>query len=137
MHLTWLLAQADDNSGNTAGLIGGLGFACCFSVVWLGMMVLIIGGLWKIFTKAGQPGWAAIVPIYNIFILCTIAGKPAWWIVLFFIPFVNIVVSIMVWAEVAKRFGKDTGFVIGLILLPMVFLPLLGWGNAQYHEGGV
>jgi len=134
-HLTWLLADSDNGGAAAAVLIGG--FMCCFSVVWLGLLILVIGGLWKIFTKAGQPGWAAIVPFYNAYILCLIAGKPAWWLILFFIPIANIVVSIIVWVEVAKRFGKGIGYVIGLILLPFVFVPMLGWGSAKYNAAAV
>ena len=90
-------------------------------------------GPWKVFTKAGKPGWAAIVPIYNIIVLLEIVGKPLWWIVLFIIPLVNIVAAILVNVALAEKFGKEIGFAVGLILLPIVFIPILGFGNATYR----
>src|SRR5947209_20599793 len=77
----------------------------------------MIAGMWRIFEKAGEPGWMSIILILNIFILLKIAGKPGWWILLFFIPFVGIIIAILVWIDVAKNFGKGGGFVVGLILL--------------------
>src|SRR5215471_19804782 len=73
---------------------------------------IIVGALisafcfWKVFTKAGQPGWAAIIPIVNLYFLCKVAGRPGWWVILFFIPIVSLVISIMVWLDTAKAFGK-------------------------------
>ena len=94
--------------------------------------ILVIAGMWKVFTKAGKPGWAAIIPIYNLIVLLQIAGKPLWWIVLFCIPIVNFVVAVMVLINVAKAFGKGTGFAIGMLLLGPIFIPMLGFGSAQY-----
>ena len=99
----------------------------------LAIVVLIIAGFWKVFTKAGQPGWAAIVPIYNLYILLKIAGKPGWWILLFFIPLVNLIIAILVAIEVAKAFGKGTGFGLGLAFLGFIFYPILGFGDATYR----
>ena len=99
----------------------------------LAIVVLIIAGFWKVFTKAGQPGWAAIVPIYNLYILLKIAGKPGWWILLFFIPLVNLIIAILVAIEVAKAFGKGVGFGLGLAFLGFIFYPILGFGNATYQ----
>jgi hypothetical protein len=86
-----------------------------------------------VFTKAGKPGWAAIVPIYNLVVLLEIAGKPLWWIVLFLIPLVNIIMCIIVSIAVAKNFGKSAGFGVGLGLLGFIFYPILGFGDAQYQ----
>ncbi len=83
-------------------------------LVWLAIVVLTIAGLWKVFEKAGKPGWAAIVPIYNLVVLMKVAGKPLWWVLLMFIPFINIVVLLLVYIEVAHRFGKSTGFGWGM-----------------------
>lgn len=94
--------------------------------------VVMILAMWKIFAKAGQPGWASLVPIYNIIVLLQIVGKPVWWIILLFIPIVNFVISIILALELAKVFGKSGGFAAGLILLPVVFYPLLGFGDASY-----
>jgi hypothetical protein len=118
-----------DNSGNNAAAAGiGIGM----TVVWLALAVLMIAALWKIFDKAGEPGWAAIIPVYNLYILLKIAGRPGWWILLFFIPFVNFIISIIVSIDVAKRFGKGTGFALGLVFLPFIFYPMLAWGDASY-----
>jgi len=118
-----ILAQSDD--GAAAGGAGS-------SIIGLLIGILVIAGLWKVFTKAGKPGWAAIIPIYNLIVLLQIAGKPLWWIVLFCIPIVNFVVAIMVFINVAKAFGKGTGFAIGMLLLGPIFIPILGFGSAQY-----
>jgi hypothetical protein len=101
-------------------------------IIWLALVVLIIAGVWKTFVKAGKPGWAAIVPIYNIIVMLEIAGKPIVWIILFFIPVVSIVAAILVGIAIAEQFGKGTGFGVGLGLLGFVFFPILGFGDAQY-----
>jgi len=102
-------------------------------VIYLAIIVAIIAGIWKVFTKAGKPGWAAIIPIYNIIVLLQIAGKPVWWILLLFIPLVNLVVVIIVSLAVAKQFGKSDAFGVGLALLGFIFYPILGFGDAQYQ----
>jgi hypothetical protein len=89
--------------------------------------------MWKVFVKAGKPGWAAIIPIYNAIVLLQIVGRPGWWFLLYLIPIVNIVISIMVMIELAKVFGKGTGFGIGLLLLSFIFIPILGFGDAEYQ----
>ena len=88
--------------------------------------------LWGMFTKAGEPGWASMVPLYNLFVLLKIVGRPAWWFVLCFIPLVNIIISILVSIDAAKSYGKEAGFGIGIWILPFIFLPILSWGSAQY-----
>ena len=93
---------------------------------------MFIASLWKIYTKAGQPGWAAIVPIYNVIVLMNIVGRPVWWVVLMFIPFVSIVIAIIVCIDLARSFGKDMGFAIGMVLLSFIFLPMLAFGDARY-----
>lgn len=94
---------------------------------------LILAALWRVFEKTGRPGWAAIVPIYNAFILLEIVGKPLWWIVLFFIPVINLVAFLLVCIDLAKRFGKSLAFGFGLTFLSFVFFPILGFGEAQYQ----
>jgi len=96
------------------------------------LLVLLLAGMWKVFQKAGKPGWAAIIPIYNIIVLLEITGKPLWWIVLYIIPVVNFVVASLVCIELAKRFGKGVGFGLGLGFLPFIFYPILGFGDATY-----
>jgi hypothetical protein len=100
-------------------------------VVYLAFLVLMIASIWTIFTKSGKPGWAAIVPIYNIIVMLEIAKKPTWWILLFLVPVANIVVGIMMWNEIAKSFGRTSAFTVGLILLMPVFLPMLAFGSGD------
>jgi len=104
-----------------------------FLITMLGLVVLMIVGFWKVFTKAGEPGWASIVPIYNVVVMLRIAGMPLWWIILFFIPIVSIVPAFVLPINLAEKFGKGTGFGIGLALLPFIFYPVLGFGDAQYQ----
>lgn len=112
----------------------GLG---AIGIIYLALIVFLIVTMWKIFTKAGKPGWASIIPIYNVFVMLDIAGKPAWWFLLFLIPFVNFIVGILVIAGIATNFGKGGGFVVGMILLPIVFYPILAFGSAQYSKPAV
>ena len=102
-------------------------------IVGLLIALLLIVAMWKVFTKAGQPGWASIIPIYNLYIWCKIVGRPGWWILLMLIPFVNIIVGIILCIDMAKSFGKGAGFGIGLALLGVIFIPILGFGSAQYQ----
>jgi len=120
----------DNNSAAAAGAIGLV--ALFFIVIWAALAILMIASMWKIFVKAGQPGWAALIPIYNIYVLLQVAGKPGWWLLLMLIPVVNFIIGILVAVAVAARFGKGAGFAIGLLLLPMIFYPILGFGSAQY-----
>ena len=106
-----------------------------FILTCLAFVVFMVAALWKIYAKAGKPGWAAIVPIYNIIVLLEIAGRPGWWIVLMFVPIANFIVSIIVAIDVAKAFGKGTGFGLGLAFLGPIFYPILGFGAAR-HGGG-
>jgi hypothetical protein len=105
-----------------------------FLLVYLGVIIALIASYWKVFVKAGQPGWAAIIPIYNIYIFLKIVCRPGWWLILFIIPVVDIIVYIIVSIDIAKRFNKGTGFAIGLILLPIIFYPILGFGDATYKQ---
>ena len=101
-------------------------------LIYLAVIALMIVSLWRVFTKAGQPGWACIVPIYNIIVMLQIADKPLWWIILFFIPIANIIIPIMVNIAIAEKFGKGAGFGIGLSFLGFIFFPILAFGDAQY-----
>jgi len=102
-------------------------------IVGLLIALLLIVAMWKVFTKAGQPGWASIIPIYNLYIWCKIVGRPWWWILLMLIPFVNFIILIILCIDTAKSFGKGAGFGIGLALLGVIFWPILGFGSAQYQ----
>ncbi|OGI72653.1 signal peptidase I [Candidatus Nomurabacteria bacterium RIFCSPHIGHO2_02_FULL_38_15] len=105
-----------------------------FILIYVALILLILVSNWNIFKKAGKPGWASIIPIYNIFIFLEITGKPAWWFILMLIPVVNIVFAIIVTHKLSLAFGKDAGFTFGLIILPIVFLPILAFGNAVYTK---
>ncbi|WP_208726321.1 DUF5684 domain-containing protein [Corallococcus terminator] len=103
------------------------------TIFYLAFIGAMVAGMWKTFAKAGEPGWAAIVPIYNIYVMTKIVGRPAWWIVLALIPCVNFIALIILGIDMAKSFGKDTGFGIGLGLLGPVFYAILGFGDARYQ----
>jgi len=102
------------------------------SILYLAIVILMIASLWVIFTKAGKPGWACLIPIYNILVLLQIVKKPWWWLLLMLIPIVNFVIIIIVLYLLAKVFGKGAGFFVGLLLLPFIFMPLLAFGDAKY-----
>src|ERR1044072_5827733 len=102
-------------------------------IIGLLIALLLIVAMWKVFTKAGQPGWASIIPIYNLYAWCKIVGRPGWWIILMLIPFVNFIIGIILCIDMAKSFGKGAGFGIGLALLGIIFWPILGFGSAQYQ----
>ena len=82
---------------------------------------------------AEKPGWGIIIPIYNIILMLEIAGRPIWWVILFFIPIVSIVAAILVNIDIAKKFGKSAGFGVGLALLGFIFMPILGFGDAKFQ----
>jgi hypothetical protein len=112
------------------GALAGL----LFFAVYLGIALFFIIAGWKVFVKAGKPGWGILIPIYNAYLWVKIAGKPGWWLLLYLVPLVNIVIAIIVSLAVAKAFGKSTGFGILLILLPIIAIPILGFGSAVYTQ---
>lgn len=116
-----LLAENND----VADLVPGL--------IMLALAVFAIAGMWTTFAKAGQPGWGCIIPIYNALLMLRIAGRPAWWLLLFLIPFVNIVIGIIVGIDIARNFGKGALFGLGLAFFSIIFYPILGFGSAQYQ----
>ena len=120
----------DPSSAPSAGVVAALFGA--FLIPTLIITVILVVSMWKIYIKAGKPGWAAIIPIYNIIVLLEIVGKPTWWIILFLVPCANIVVAVWITNLLSKSFGQSEGFTIGLLLLSFVFWPILGFGNYQY-----
>jgi len=116
---------------------GALGiFAGTYSVVALIVAILVIASMWKLFSKAGQPGWAAIVPLYNYYVLLKVVGRPGWWLILLFIPLVNLIVALIVTYDLAKAFGKGMGYFLGLLFLGFIFYPMLAFGDAKYQGAG-
>ncbi len=108
-------------------------------LVMLAVFVFMVICMWKIFTKAGKPGWAAIIPIYNYIVLLEVVGRPIWWILALFasfIPFVGwiiaLAVNIIVSIDLAKSFGKSAGFGIIVALFPIVGYPILAFGKDTY-----
>jgi hypothetical protein len=114
----------------TTSTSGGSGFLLVVLVV----IVFYIAAFGKLFAKAGEPWWGAIVPIYNLYLYCKIAGRPEWWLILLFVPFVNIVIGLILAMDIAKAFGKSSGFGIGVWLLSFIFVPILAFGSAQYTQ---
>jgi hypothetical protein len=101
-------------------------------VFYLAIVILMIASMWTIFSKAGKPGWASIIPIYNLIVLLKIVGKPGWWLILMLIPIVNFIILIIVYHNLSLSFGKGAGFTVGLILLGFIFLPILAFGGNNY-----
>lgn len=102
-------------------------------VLFLAITIFYIYVGWRIFTKADQPGWASIIPIYNLVVTLRIVGRPTWWIILFFVPVVNFIPMVVIPVDLAKSFGKGLGFGVGLLLLGPVFAPILAFGEATYE----
>lgn len=99
----------------------------------LAIVIVMIIAQWKIYEKAGQPGWASLIPIYNIIVLLEIIRKPWWWLLMLLIPIVNVVFAIMMINQLSKAFGKDAGFTVGLLFLGMIFYPILAFDKSiQY-----
>jgi len=99
--------------------------------------VLLFAGCWKVFEKAGEPGWYALVPFLNVMVFAQIAGKPPWWFVLYLAPLVQLIALAYVGFGLARRFGRSDLFGLGVAFLPFVFLPILGFGDAAYEEIGM
>lgn len=116
-----------------SGLSGGYGFVM---FLYLVVFVVVIIGMWKTFEKAGKPGWAAIIPIYNCIVLLEIVGKPLWWIILLIIPIVNLIIAIMLTHQLSLSYGQGVGMTLLLIVLPFIGWPMLGFGPARYLGPG-
>ena len=114
--------SSSGGSGGVAGLI----------VLYVILYVVYVAALWRVLTKAGQPGWAAIIPIYNWYIVLKIVGRPGWWLLLYLIPIVNVVVHIVVLVDLSHSFGLSGWFAVGLLLLGIIFVPILGFGDSRY-----
>lgn len=103
-------------------------------IIILAVSVFLIVSLWKVFEKAGEPGWKCLIPWYNNYILFKIAMGNGWLFLLLFVPFVNFVALILVAVKLAKAFGGSTGLAIVMVLLPIVGYPMLAFGGYEYEE---
>jgi hypothetical protein len=139
MHtLNTILAQASGNNDAAAlGLI--MAMIAGFGMILLAGYVVVLIGMWKVFTKAGQPGWAVLIPVYNIIVLLRVAGLPWYWVFAVFLPIIPIlgvlaymVLAVMCLHRISTRFGQGVGFTIGLTLLSPIFFLILGFGSSKY-----
>lgn len=106
--------------------------ASIFSLIYLAILVAELAAVWILYTKAGRPGWACLIPFYNTYVLLKIAGHSGWWLLLLFVPFLNVVLYIIWMIDLARSFGRGTGFGIGLLLLAPIFIPILAFGDSRY-----
>ncbi len=125
------MAATYDSYDMMAALIG-TGVFTVYMIIALGMLVLTIVARWKIYSKAGKPGWASLIPFYSEYCLFDIAWGNGWLFLLGFVPCVNVVVMIMLYFKLAKAFGKGTGFGFGLVFLNTIFVLILGFDHSQY-----
>lgn len=135
-----MLAQYAQDEGN-----GGLTFFFLLLIVfYIALIVAVLAGMWRTFEKAGQPGWASIIPIYNLYIMLVICGKPWWWMLIMIFagiipfagPIVVLVFTIMLYVALSKSFGHGVGFALGLIFLSPIFIMILGFGSSRYVGPG-
>ncbi len=125
-----LWAAAASYTSTSSGAATGVSMVIV--IIYIAISVFYAITMWRVYEKAGQPGWAVIIPIYNAWVLLKIVGRPGWWIVLLFIPFVNIVFSIIILNDLSKSFGHGGGFTVGLLFLSIIFFPILAFGNSRY-----
>ena len=117
------------------------GLITTYLVIVIPIVLIAIVAIWRVFTKAGQPGWAVLIPFYNLYVYSQVVKRPGWWMLLYFASIIPVVgslavlfVSIIDNLRLAKLFGKSSGFGVGIILLGVVFLPILAFGDADYDE---
>lgn len=127
-----LLGSAGTGVGIGTDVVVSVDSNIFYFVVYAAIIILYFAALWQMFVKAGRPGWAAIIPIYNIYVLIKVAGRPGWWLIPLIIPIIGFIVWIIVAADPAKSFERGTGFAFGIIFLPFIFIPILGFGSSQY-----
>nr|WP_321255165.1 DUF5684 domain-containing protein [uncultured Pseudodesulfovibrio sp.] len=104
------------------------------TLINIAIIVAVCIGMWKTFEKAGEYGWACLIPFYNLWVLNRMGGKEWYWFIGYFIPVVNIILMILLSISLAKKFGQPAVFAAGLFLLPFIFYPILGFGESQYQK---
>ena len=119
-----------------AGACGIGGGGVLVMIIQLVIALVTLVAMWNVFAKAGKPGWAVLVPLYNAYVFLKIAGKPGWWLILLLVPVLNIIFGIIALVAFAQKFGKGAGFVVGLIFLPFIFYPILAFSDARYIGAG-
>lgn len=118
----------------TADTAVSAGVMAVVAVIYLAVFALMIVSMWKLFVKAGKPGWASIVPIYNSYIMTQIAGRPWWWLLLMLIPVAGIVFAIIIVLDFVKSYGKGTGYAVFALFLPIIAYPIMALDkNVVYH----
>jgi hypothetical protein len=118
-----MLAQETTSSASGGGLL----------LWYIVLYVIYVIPLYFVFKKAGSDmAWGAFIPIFNIYVLLKVVGRPGWWLILYIIPIVSLIILIIVWYDLAKSFGHGGGYTVGLIFLPWIFLAILAWGSSQY-----
>jgi hypothetical protein len=123
VEIAMLLAQRGGGGGGGAFLL----------IIWLAIVIVVIAAMWRVLQKAGQPGWGILIPIYNAYLMLKVAGRPGWWLILLFIPLVNIIIAIIIPFDIARNFGKGGGFGFGLLFLGFIFYPILAFSDARYQ----
>lgn len=119
---------------DTASSSGNGWALAVFWIVYFAVLIFLVISQWKVYEKAQKPGWAVLVPVYNVIVYLQIINKPWWWIFLMLIPLVNIVFIIWMTHRLSLSFGKSVGFTIGLLVLPFIFFPILAFSDAQYRK---
>jgi hypothetical protein len=132
MGLLTLLAATTITTTTTTTSSASSGTMMVVWGIYFLVIIIALASLWKLFVKAGKPGWASIVPIYNIVVELEIVGRPAWWVALMFVPFVNLIIAIIVLFDLAKAFGKGSGYAVFMLFLPFIAYPMLAFGDAKY-----
>jgi hypothetical protein len=124
----------ENNYGAFAAGIGSIIGILFLYLFYFALIAFYIFCMWKIFVKAGKPGWAAIVPVYNTLVELEITRLPWWFLLLMFVPLANFVILIFIMLSLAKVFGKSTAFGLGLIFLGFIFIPILAFGKDEYDS---
>lgn len=128
-----LISYEEDKQMDNSVYAALAGVLIIWELIGLAVTIFILIAWWKIFVKAGKPGWAAIVPFYNMYCMFEMSFGNGWMFLLCFVPCVNVVMLIIMWIKLAQAFGQGAAFGVGLIFLPIVFLPILAFGDSQYY----
>jgi hypothetical protein len=135
MDMTYGMNDTMTSGSSTADAALSAGAMAIISIVYLAVFALIIVSMWKLFVKAGKPGWASIVPIYNSYQVTQIAGRPWWWLLLMLIPFAGIVFAVIIVVDFVKSYGKSTGFALLALFLPFVAYPIMALDKNVVYRG--